>query len=427
MPTSTGSLPRKVAGLHTRVVGDEVIVLDEATQAAHVLQGPAAALWLTLDQGQWPAGDREPFAGVVRELQDAGLLQAPSLTRRRVLVHGGAVVAAGSVLSLGLPSVAAADSAPSVPTNTSVTASPGTPTSGTEVTFTVTVQPGSGTTTPTGTVSFTRSTSPSQAETKSLGSNGTVTFTAVAGPAGTGETFTATYVPAQGTPFMTSTGSVTVTPAPAAPKPQPTVTISTSTSQPTAGADVTATITVTGSSTLGAPTGRVSLTNNGSAVGTGAVLGNASGASSSATITVPYTANPANLVATYEPDSGAKYSGATSSTTTVNYTRLTPTITYTAPAGHRVRNAGYELTVDVTGPSGSPAPTGSFTLTATEGASVSGLVSSSALANGTRYRYSVKNTNGNPPKNVSLTGSYTAGSAGIYNSASTAFTYTTTT
>ena len=43
--TSSRPMPRKAAGVHAREVGDEIVVVAEATKQAHVLRGVTADLW----------------------------------------------------------------------------------------------------------------------------------------------------------------------------------------------------------------------------------------------------------------------------------------------------------------------------------------------------------------------------------------------
>src|SRR4051812_20164846 len=107
---STRRLPRRSARLHARDLGTEIVVVDETTQRAHVLQGASADLWRGIDEGTWPIATEAQLSAAMTELGDAGLIEAGGLTRRALLARGGGVAVAGAVITIGLPSVAMARS-----------------------------------------------------------------------------------------------------------------------------------------------------------------------------------------------------------------------------------------------------------------------------------------------------------------------------
>src|SRR3954469_17267173 len=106
----TRRLPLRSAGLHARDLGSEIVVVDEATHQAHVLQDVTADLWRGIDEGSWPIATEAQLSAAMTELGDAGLIEAGGLTRRALLARGGGVAVAGAVITIGLPSVAMARS-----------------------------------------------------------------------------------------------------------------------------------------------------------------------------------------------------------------------------------------------------------------------------------------------------------------------------
>jgi hypothetical protein len=103
----------------TRVEGDETLVLDTQSNAAHCLSGDVAAVWnaagtSVADVAAATGLPAEAVETAARALGDLGLVLAPTgLTRRSLVTHGavvgGAVVAAGAI-TVGLPSAAMAAS-----------------------------------------------------------------------------------------------------------------------------------------------------------------------------------------------------------------------------------------------------------------------------------------------------------------------------
>ena len=101
-------LPARAHGLVSRDMGDECVVVDEATQQAHALSGLAAAIWRATDGGPYPEVDQGEIDGAVDRMVEIGLLQAPSsLSRRQVLARTGKVAALTAITTIALPEVAA--------------------------------------------------------------------------------------------------------------------------------------------------------------------------------------------------------------------------------------------------------------------------------------------------------------------------------
>jgi hypothetical protein len=109
------------AGLVARAEGDEVLVIDIETLAAHCLSGGTAAVWAateapaSVDELVAATGlEREIVREAVEALQALGLLETPAgLGRRAVLARGaavGAAVVAAGVVSIPLPAAARANS-----------------------------------------------------------------------------------------------------------------------------------------------------------------------------------------------------------------------------------------------------------------------------------------------------------------------------
>src|SRR4051794_23287268 len=97
MSGSTRPGPRKAPALVTRDLGAEVVVVDPATNEAHVLSGSAAEAWR------------------------AGEAASPGLSRRALLQRAGTVAIAGSVITIAMPEVmAAASTTPPMPTTASI-------------------------------------------------------------------------------------------------------------------------------------------------------------------------------------------------------------------------------------------------------------------------------------------------------------------
>src|SRR5437764_15413094 len=131
-------MPRKAAVVHAREVGDEIVVVAEATKQAHVLRGVTAELWRGLDSRRWPSVSEAGIDAAVSELVRAELVTS-GLTRRALLARAGGVAAAAPLITIALPTIAMAVSGPGT-TSSVTTLSP--PTQGVKFNtqFTITVQ-----------------------------------------------------------------------------------------------------------------------------------------------------------------------------------------------------------------------------------------------------------------------------------------------
>src|SRR3954471_21294103 len=110
MAATTGALPRKATGLITRELGDDIVVVDSATDTAHSLGGLTAQVWRSLDTGQLPSAPQAELATAVAELETVGLVNVPGMSRRTLLRRAGTVAVAGSVITIAMPEVMAAAS-----------------------------------------------------------------------------------------------------------------------------------------------------------------------------------------------------------------------------------------------------------------------------------------------------------------------------
>jgi hypothetical protein len=155
---TSGPLPRKADGLLVQELGDEVVVVDETTQQAHALSGLTAQLWRGIDAGVWPEAADTELDDAVAELDRLGLVVLPGLSRRRMLQRAGSVAVVGAVITVGLPSIAAAASTPvgtvPVPPAGVTVSAPSTTKKNTNATVTVTVLPVPSGGTPTGSVTL---------------------------------------------------------------------------------------------------------------------------------------------------------------------------------------------------------------------------------------------------------------------------------
>jgi hypothetical protein len=105
------ALPPRAAELCSQVVGDEIVVLNRATQQAHALAGLVAAVWHATETGTWTGHVDANFHAALAELIDAGLLVEPAgIARRSMLARGGLVAVGVGIASVGLPMVDAAAS-----------------------------------------------------------------------------------------------------------------------------------------------------------------------------------------------------------------------------------------------------------------------------------------------------------------------------
>src|SRR3954454_24409895 len=110
MAATTGALARKATGLITRDLGNEIVVLDTATDQAHSLSGVTASVWRALDAGRFPSVTEAEIATALAELETAGLVELPGMSRRALLRRAGTVAIAGSVITIAMPEVMAAAS-----------------------------------------------------------------------------------------------------------------------------------------------------------------------------------------------------------------------------------------------------------------------------------------------------------------------------
>src|SRR4051794_21505835 len=111
MAATTGALPRKATGLITRELGDDIVVVDTATDIAHSLSGLTAQVWRSLDAGRLPSLPQAELVTALAELETAGLVEVPAgMSRRALLARGGVVAVGAGVITIGLPTVAMAQS-----------------------------------------------------------------------------------------------------------------------------------------------------------------------------------------------------------------------------------------------------------------------------------------------------------------------------
>src|SRR3954447_6802344 len=107
MAATTGALPRKATGLITRELGDDIVVVDSATDTAHSLSGLTAQVWRSLDTGRLPSAPQAELATALAELEAIGLLELPGMSRRALLHRAGTVaVVGGAVLTIKIPEAA---------------------------------------------------------------------------------------------------------------------------------------------------------------------------------------------------------------------------------------------------------------------------------------------------------------------------------
>jgi hypothetical protein len=169
------------AGLIARELGDEIVVVDQATETAHVLTGEAAEAWRASEDG---------------------------MSRRTLLRRAGTVAVAGTVISIVMPEVLAAASGDA--TNTNLSLVPPVVTANQAAVLNVQVTDATNpATAPTGAVTLQDSNDPTNPQNATL-TAGTASFNVTAGPAGVEQTFTATFVPSGA--FSASIGTLKVTP-----------------------------------------------------------------------------------------------------------------------------------------------------------------------------------------------------------------------
>ena len=249
-----------------------------------------------------------------------------------------------------------------VPTTTTVSATPNQAVFGAAVTLTATVAPTSGSTVPTGTVTFFNGAT--SIGTASL-TNGTGSIQLSTLPVGT-DSITAQYAGATywaastSSPALVTISAITTT-----------TTVTATPNQGAYGSTVTLTATVAPTSGSTAPTGTVTFFNGAAPIGT-ANLTNGTGSISLSTLPVgtdPITAQYAGAT---------NFAASTSSAAPVAISAITTTTTVTATPNQAVFGSAVTLTATVAPASGSTAPTG--TVTFFNGATPIGTTS---LTNGT--------------------------------------------
>lgn len=235
------------------------------------------------------------------------------------------------------------------------------------LTLTVTVAGPAGQPTPTGSVIL--SLGSAYTSSPSALVNGNATFTIAAGTlAGSTDTdiFTAQYTPdlASSAVYGHASGTCNV----AVTLTNPTLTMSSSPGTVTTAQDLFLTVTVAGPSSLPTPTGTVFINSVVSGGGGYTASGTLSGGS--VTIDIPPGVFPAGsdrFDSTYQPDAtGGKYYFSTLGSLNVTVTaapKTNPAITTTLSSSTIALNDSITVTFKVAGPSGSPTPTGTVSLT----------------------------------------------------------------
>jgi hypothetical protein len=211
--------------------------------------------------------------------------------------------------------------------------------------------------TPTGSVTLTSGTYSSGAANLSKGS---ATINIAAGKLATGsDSLSASYTPDAGSSatYGSASGTATV----AVTQAMATVTVSPAFSTIGTGQALNVTVTVAGPAGGAMPTGSVTLTSRGY---TSAATNLTNG---SATISIPagsLATGSATLTASYTPDTASTgiYGGATGSANVTVDNQSTPTVTVSPELESLSIARSLNVTVNVNGPSGSPAPTGSVVL-----------------------------------------------------------------
>src|SRR3954467_11542145 len=82
MAATTGALPRKATGLITRELGDDIVVVDSATDTAHSLSGLTAQGGRSLAAGRLPSAPQAELATALAELEASGLIDRVGFSRR---------------------------------------------------------------------------------------------------------------------------------------------------------------------------------------------------------------------------------------------------------------------------------------------------------------------------------------------------------
>ena len=104
-------LPGRATDVYAQSVGDEIVVVNSATQQAHALSGLVADVWRASETGAWRGPVTEELHEAVDRLIKRQLLISPrGLSRRRILQGVGAATVVGGLASIGLPALDAAAS-----------------------------------------------------------------------------------------------------------------------------------------------------------------------------------------------------------------------------------------------------------------------------------------------------------------------------
>src|SRR4051812_13254555 len=94
-------LPARAAGVHSREIDGQIIVVDGSTQHAYALSGMAADIWRATASGYWVDPRPDEFDAALEQLISTGLLvQASGLTRRSMLKRTGIVAAGAGIATI---------------------------------------------------------------------------------------------------------------------------------------------------------------------------------------------------------------------------------------------------------------------------------------------------------------------------------------
>jgi len=308
MAATTGTLPRKAQGLIARELGDEIVVIDSATDTAHTLSGLTADVWRALDAGRLPEAPQAELNASLDELSSAGLITYRGMDRRTLLRRAGTVaVVGGTMITINVPHAMAANSTDAATT----TALTGSPLVAGSSTMTAAVTSGGNPVT-VGTVAIYDVTGGAHTQVAS-GSAPSVQYTA---SNATGKTYRAEY--SGGTGFASS-NSANFTP-----QPVPTTTTLTGTpvtkkSSQGNPSTWTATVTVAATSGTTKPGGTVNITTVGATAPTSVTLNSAGTATF--TVTNPTTAGiPVRVSATYPGNPSSFGTSTTSPSGDTQYT-----------------------------------------------------------------------------------------------------------
>jgi hypothetical protein len=324
MAATLRAVPRKATGLLVRDLGEEILVVDPSTDAAHSLAGLTADVWRYLDAGRLPQAPQAELDAALAELRTAGLLEANGgMSRRALLQRAGTVAVAGSVITIAMPEVIAAASTipPAVATCSLDPDTTVKPSTAFTLNASVIADDGS---IPVGTFRVTDPDGISGANGASTPADGagtaTFTFTSPATPPSpNSELFTLTFTPTDPTLYTSSTDMCTVTFAAAQiTKTTPTITNTTPTTTKNNTWPLTVTVTGSGNHT---PTGTVTVTSGNTNATVTTVNGTLSGSGNVATASfsvknINRKNRSASLKITYTPAASDQYYNGTSKTVT---------------------------------------------------------------------------------------------------------------